>query len=437
MKNLPLWLAMGVCICLAVAFLVIFNLTHRETHPSQAQPAQIETHNAAASPVDLRGTGTNDAAIAAGSQPLAWIRTSADKTHLVCNGTGNPFVPWGFNYDRDDAGRLLEDYWAGDWPKIADDFREMKSLGANVVRIHLQLCRFMKSPGQPDEENLARLGKLVRLADETGVYLDVTGLGCYVKQDVPPWYDAMDESDRWKVQARFWQAVAELCKDSPAIFCYDLMNEPIPSGNSNDDWLPGKPLDGKNYVQRLTIDMRGRTEQEIAKEWITEMCAAIRAVDKRHMITVGVVPWEETFGPGARSAFCDPDVSAGLDFLCVHYYPRQGKLDEDLGYLKRYDIGKPLVLEEIYPLSADAGTTEEFLRRSRMDADGWISFYWGKTPEEYDRDAKASSFRDGIHDKNAGIKAAGAGNWLRHFCALRGEMLGSADSPTNRTHSAP
>ena len=354
-------------------------------------------------------TGTNDAVVLPPGQPLAWIRTSADKTDFVCDGTDHRFVPWGFNYDRDEAGRLLEDYWADDWAKVADDFHEMKSLGANVVRIHLQLCRFMKSPGQPDGKNLARLGKLVRLAEETGVYLDVTGLGCYHKDEVPAWYDAMDESARWKVQARFWRAVAEVCKDSPAIFCYDLMNEPIASGDRKGDWLPGTPLDGKCYLQRLTTDMRGRTDREIANEWVAELSAAIRAVDNRHMITVGVVPWEETFGPGAKSAFRDPEVSAPFDFLCVHYYPREGKLDDDLAILKLYDISKPLVIEEVFPLQADVGTTEEFIRRSRMDADGWISFYWGKTPEEY--------------DKEPGIKAALTGSWLRHFSALRGEML--------------
>ncbi len=355
-------------------------------------------------------TGTNHTEVLTQRQPLAWIRTSADKTHFVRDGTDNRFVPWGFNYDRDEAGRLLEDYWADDWAKITNDFREMKILGVNVVRIHLQLCRFMKSPGQPDEENLARLGRLLQLAEETGVYLDVTGLGCYHKQDVPAWYDAMDESARWKVQARFWQAVAEVCKDCPAIFCYDLMNEPVSSGDRNGDWLPGQPLGGSYFVQRLTTDMGGRTDREIAKEWIAEISAAIRAVDKRHMITVGLVPWEETFGPGAKSAFRDPDVCAQLDFLSVHYYPRQGKLDEDLAILKGYDIGKPLVIEEIFPLSADSEATDDFIRHSWKYADGWISFYWGTTPEEY--------------DKMPGVKAAVDGSWLRHFIALRGEMLG-------------
>jgi hypothetical protein len=360
-------------------------------------------------------TGTNDGIVSSRDQSLAWIRTSADKTHFVCDGTDNSFVPWGFNYDHDEAGRLLEDYWADDWAKVADDFREMKSLGANVVRIHLQLCRFMKSPEQADEINVARLGKLARLAEETGLYLDVTGLGCYHKDEVPAWYDAMNESARWNVQARFWCAVAKVGKDSPAIFCYDLMNEPVASGDRKGDWLPGEPLGGSYFVQRLTTDMRGRTEKEVAKEWIAEMSAAIRAVDQRHMITVGLACWEEPFGPGARSAFCDPEVSAALDFLSVHYYPRQGKLADDLAILKHYDIGKPLVIEEIFPLSADVGTTEQFIRRSRMDADGWISFYWGKTPGEY--------------DKEPGIKAALTGRWLRHFCALREAMVSDPVSP--------
>jgi hypothetical protein len=139
------------------------------------------------------GTRT-DGAVALADQPLAWIRTSADKMHFVYDGTDNPIVPWGFNYDHDEAGRLLEDYWADDRAKVANDFHEMKNLGANVVRVHLQLCRFMKSPEQPDEKNLARLGKLVRLAEETGVYPDVTGLGCYHKEEIPAWAGAKDSA---------------------------------------------------------------------------------------------------------------------------------------------------------------------------------------------------------------------------------------------------
>ena len=31
--------------------------------------------------------------------------------------------------------------------------------------------------------------------------------------------DKLDEAARWRSQARFWQAVAQRCAESPAIFC--------------------------------------------------------------------------------------------------------------------------------------------------------------------------------------------------------------------------
>jgi hypothetical protein len=65
-----------------------------------------------------------------------WIRVSKDKQGFVLAASGRRFVPWGFNYDRDYKFRLLEDYWEAEWPTVVEDFREMKQLGANVVRVH-------------------------------------------------------------------------------------------------------------------------------------------------------------------------------------------------------------------------------------------------------------------------------------------------------------
>jgi hypothetical protein len=70
-------------------------------------------------------------------------------------------VVWGCNYDRDDSHRLIEDFWHEDWPRLAADFREMKALDANVVRIHLQLAAFMNAPDAPKKIALARLTKLL------------------------------------------------------------------------------------------------------------------------------------------------------------------------------------------------------------------------------------------------------------------------------------
>ncbi|HLF91869.1 MAG TPA: hypothetical protein VJB14_00260, partial [Planctomycetota bacterium] len=74
-------------------------------------------------------------------------------------------TPWGFNYDHDETGRLIEDYWHDEWPKIEEDFREMKALGANVVRVHLQFGKFMRTAAEPEPRELERLARLLELSE--------------------------------------------------------------------------------------------------------------------------------------------------------------------------------------------------------------------------------------------------------------------------------
>src|SRR5262245_34560327 len=99
----------------------------------------------------------------------------------------------------------------------------------------------MQAADRPDPQNLDRLARLLRLAARLRLYRDLTCLRCYHKKDVPAWYDALSEEGRWDVQARFWRAIAASCADSPSVFCYDLMNEPVvPGGRRKEgDWLAG------------------------------------------------------------------------------------------------------------------------------------------------------------------------------------------------------
>ncbi len=336
----------------------------------------------------------------------AWISKSEDGRRFVRSDTGDRFIAWGFNYDRDYKHRLIEDYWEGEWSTVESDFAEMKALGANVVRIHLQVGRFMSSPDQPNDAALKKLDALVKCAERTGLYLDITGLGCYHKQDVPPWYDAISESDRWAVQARFWSAAAKTCAPSHAIFCYDLMNEPILAGNDKveTDWLAGE-LGGKYFVQRLTLDLKGRSRKEVVQAWIETLVPAIRKHDTRHLITVGAIPWALTFGPKAKPVIHDPETSKRLDFVAVHFYPKKGDIDGALAALAVYEIGKPVVIEETFPLGSSPEQMEDFIRRAGDRVDGWISFYWGQTPDELDQEKT--------------IGAAITASWLRKFQAIK------------------
>ncbi|MFO0870338.1 MAG: cellulase family glycosylhydrolase [Pirellulales bacterium] len=314
--------------------------------------------------------------------PADWVRRGG-ATGFAVGAAERPFVPWGFNYDHDRDGRLLEDYWHDEWPTVVEDFREMRALGANVVRIHLQVGRFLKGPQEVDERNLARLKELVRLAEQERLYLDLTGLGCYHKADVPSWYDMLDETGRWEAQARFWEAIARVGATSPAIFCYDLMNEPVsPAGPGRaGQWL-GPPFGDKHFVQYISLEPRGRARPAIAREWIARLSRSIRQVDAHHLITVGLVDWSLD-RPGLTSGFVPQQIADQLDFLCVHLYPRTGRLTEDLETLAGFAaVGKPVVIEETFPLQCSADEFREFLRASRRQATGWIGFYWGQTVEE-------------------------------------------------------
>jgi hypothetical protein len=316
---------------------------------------------------------------------LPWIQLSKDKTTFVRGSTGKKFVPWGFNYDHDDRGRLLEDFWDGEWPAVEKAFRDMRDLGANVVRIHLQFGRFVEGPDKPNAKAIDRLAKLLALAERTGLYIDLTGLGCYHKKDVPAWYDALSEDERWNEQVRFWDAVAGRCAKSPAVFCYDLMNEPVvPGGRRTDgDWL-GPPFGNNHFAQFVTLDQRERERPAIARLWIHLLVAAIRKHDDRHLITVGLVDWSLD-RKGLTSGFVPGQIAADLDFLCVHIYPEKGKVDDALKTLAGFSVGKPVVIEETFPLKCGMDEFARFVDGSSKHATGWIGFYWGKPPAELRR----------------------------------------------------
>jgi len=328
------------------------------------------------------------AAVTASAATVARVQVAADQAAFVLVPSQRSFHPWGFNYDHDESGRLIEDYWQKDWNKVADDFREMKDLGANVVRVHLQLGRFMLNARKADPRQLRQLRRLLKLAETLQIYLDLTGLGSYHKQDVPPWYDALPEERRWDVQARFWQAIAAECKRSPAIFCYDLMNEPVVPADDGKrtDWL-GPPFAGKYFVQWIALRRAGRSRAGIARDWINTLTRAIRSQDTNHLVTVGLVSWSLD-RPGLSSGFDPGQICSGLDFISVHLYPEALKLEQNIETLRGFAVGKPVLIEETFPLRCSSQEFARFMDQTRSIASGSLGFYWGKTPAECRRSDK-------------------------------------------------
>ncbi|EDY18210.1 conserved hypothetical protein-transmembrane region and signal peptide prediction [Chthoniobacter flavus Ellin428] len=338
---------------------------------------------------------------------LPRVVVAEDKRGFILEGTQQAFHPWGMNYGND--GRLMEDFWDTDWQTLANDFQKLREMGANVVRVHLQFGKYMRSPTEADRHGLAQFARLLRLAEATGLRLDVTGLACYRPADTPGWYDALDEPARWAAQARFWKAIAEVGATSTAVFCYDLINEPLSPGGKREpgQWRSGSSLGGYDFLQCIALDPAGRKREDIPVAWIRQMSAAIRPADAHALITVGSLPWSRQWH--FLSGFLPEKIAPELDFLCVHIYPDAKLPDEAMECLQHFAVGKPVVIEETFPLSCGVPQLEKFLRDSRELACGWIGHYDGQSLTEIDALEKAGKMT---------AKEAAYREWLRLFVKL-------------------
>ena len=318
---------------------------------------------------------------------LERIVVAKDARGFIAGKSGRAFHPWGVNYGN--AGRLMEDFWDTDWETLAGDFQELRAMGFNVVRVHLQFGKFMESPDRPKAAALKQFARLLRLAEQSRLYLDVTGLACYRPADTPAWYDALDEPARWAAQAKFWEAIAKAGVRSPAVFCYDLMNEVISPAQRRGprQWRSGSLLGDYDFLQYIALEPAGRPREEIARQWIRRMSAAIRKHDRRALITVGLLPWSRQWKH--LSGFVPEKIAPHLDFISVHIYPDRKLPEEAMEALRVCAVGKPVVVEETFPLSCDGQQFESFMRASREVACGWIVHYDGATPDDLDALEKA------------------------------------------------
>jgi hypothetical protein len=293
------------------------------------------------------------------------VKIAPGKKGFILHTSGDRYIPWGHNYASVDIMERL----ANDPARVEREFTDMKAAGTTVARIHPEMPRILADPDKADPHAFDHLRKLLKIAEKSGIYLKITGLACYKIKDRMAWYDSMDEQDRWKTQSFFWETIARTCAESPAVFAYDLVNEPAAVGKSADGWYTGKMGDVE-FCQRLSLDPGKRNGDDIFREWTKRMVAAIRKHDQTHLITMGMLPF-----PGAYKAAAEQ-----LDFVSPHLYPKTGKVDDEIKLLKQFDWGKPIVIGETFPLSCGADDERDFLLKSREFAQGWMGHWPDESP---------------------------------------------------------
>lgn len=297
-----------------------------------------------------------------------------------------PFEVWGFNYFRrpstsDTTELILEEYW-GDYNLVAADLQEMKALGANTVRIHLQFGKFFPNSNlTPDSTQLGHLQQFVTMAEGVGLYVQITGLGCYYTSVNPAWYMALGEDDRLTAQETFWNTISATLQGRNAVFAYDLINEPtIPNeGETRTNWLTDSNFGGSYYVQYLALARNGRTPTQISKAFFDRMAAAIRQHDQKTLITTGIIPI-------TKGWFYGSGTDASLDFADFHYYPTAGGIESEIAELSSLSAtyGKPVSVGETSNLFVGTTQLKYFIDGTAANTSGYFAHYWGWRPEEYE-----------------------------------------------------
>lgn len=364
---------------------------------------------------------------------FALARTSEDRRWAATR----PFVPWGFNYDRtviDGRDVLLEDILRERPEQVGRDLAAMRAMGGNVARVFVATADILAAPEQVNPEGLGRLDLLLKAARSSDMRLILVGLANLRPAAAPAWLQKADDDTVRRAEITFWRAVARHCRGEPAIFAYDLQNEPAVPWNNIEPWVIGCfDMSGGQrfcYVHYLCRQMSLQWTRHIHKRfaseetlrrrwpdyprpgeswaaiaipsreakdprygdylalhaalmatWSDRLAGVIRAEDPGHLVTVG--------------ALNPPAFGRAVDFHCFHLYPEAVPADQDFLAANRRKWrqrmaevadGKPIVIEEFYPMVVSKGlelqrVLDAMLEATRPRASGWVSFYWGPAAE--------------------------------------------------------
>jgi hypothetical protein len=163
------------------------------------------------------------------------------------------------------------------------------------------------------------------------------------------------------------------------------MNEPLATASKRPtgEWTHPAEIEGLRYVEYIDLNPAGRKPPDIARAWLHQMTQAIRKYDQRHLITVGLI-WVDNARLEEAAGFPPRKIAPEVDFLAVHVYPERGKVNVALDSLAGYRIGKPIVVEETFPLKCSPMELGDFIQRSRDVAGrlmlGWLNLFQSLNP---------------------------------------------------------
>ncbi|MCU0913384.1 MAG: beta-galactosidase [Planctomycetes bacterium] len=377
------------------------------------------------------------------SPTLGLIAVSPDGKGFVERPSGRHYVPFGVNYYDPNTGWAPQIWRQFDPNRVTRHFEVMRSLGVNCARVFLTAATFQPESNRIDEQALAKLDAFLGIARRSGIRLILTGPDHW--EGSPAYWkpDRFAGAPALQALDHFWNTLGQRYRDEPAIFAWDLLNEPhLPWFTETwrplwSKWLQDKygtwdPLQAawagavqedeswENVAVPENKAAGGNPRlldwqlfrEHLADQWVRRQTEAIRRADPTHLVTVGYIQWSYPLvrqgNPNLYAAFNPRRQSQWLDFMCIHFYPLLGRpfesqeaWDRNLAYLQCVlaycHVGKPVVLGEYgwygggAPRGQPALTEEEQdrwvvaeIEATRRLSDGWLSWPFADTPTSTD-----------------------------------------------------
>lgn len=273
------------------------------------------------------------------------IQANGEKLLIKGTNVGNWLNPEGymFGFRKTNSARFIDemlcqlvgpDFTAEFWKTFKDnyitqeDIKFIKSTGSNTVRFpfHYKLFTDEDYMGLTvNQDGFERTDSLVKWCKQEGLYVildmhDAPGGQTGDNIDDSYGYPWLFESEKsQQLFCDIWQKIAAYYKDEPTILAYDLLNEPIAPYFKNVEELNAKLED----IYKMAT-------------------AAIRKVDKNHIIMLGGAQWNSNFKPFSDWTFDD-----NLMYSC-HRYGGEPTADAIRGFIDFRDkTNLPMYMGEI------------------------------------------------------------------------------------------
>lgn len=179
-----------------------------------------------------------------------------------------------------------------------EDLRVLRRWGANLAEIPVSNVYAPTPPYAFQPENLAKLDRAVKAAEEAGLYIALTcreGPGrADFNRSMEIWRDALAQD----AYTKMWREIAGHYRGRVSVVGYDLMCEPHPDQEAK------QPLGDWNVLAR-------------------KITAAIREVDRETPILVNSIGWAYPQQFEVLQPTADPRTVYTVHFYDPHYYTHQ------------------------------------------------------------------------------------------------------------------